>query len=284
MTWPTNPRVDDTAFTKIVWGPEASSRPVLEPVRQFRGVGTEIIIANSGALNTVRSEDNLAVIVRLHEEPAETSWIMSLVEKGGAEIKLGVTTSGQIVYGEAESPIGSARIAFGRHWYFIAVDHQRLYIFDFTANEWITPEAGESVSYKDLSGLNMEKVLFGAGNGETGNDLSFDIAAAAHWSNQFIAGQAKELVTAETLRDWSGIENKPDALWLFEQPNITSKLVDLTAGGANQTSREGTEIAVEPPPIPYGSIEPVREKEVEVVEGAGHPPPNVGQIIPRGGT
>ena len=77
-----------------------------------------------------------------------------------------------------------------------------------------------------------------------------DIAAAAHWASKALSdAECEALVTVGSLEGWAG--KAPSGLWLFNQVSLSDEVKDKTANGANQTSRSGTAVVAEPPPIPY---------------------------------
>ena len=77
-----------------------------------------------------------------------------------------------------------------------------------------------------------------------------DIAAAAHWASKALSdAECEALVTAGSLEGWAG--KSPSGLWLFNQVSLSEEVKDKTANGANQTSRSGTTVVAEQPPIPY---------------------------------
>ncbi|HET7443278.1 MAG TPA: hypothetical protein VFJ57_01325 [Solirubrobacterales bacterium] len=77
-----------------------------------------------------------------------------------------------------------------------------------------------------------------------------DIAAAAHWASKALSdAECEALVAVGSLEGWAG--KSPSGLWLFNQVSLSDEVKDKTANAANQTSRSGTTVVAEAPPIPY---------------------------------
>jgi hypothetical protein len=90
-------------------------------------------------------------------------------------------------------------------------------------------------------------VRFGQFN--DGDSLTGDFEAAAGWDSLvFATDGAVEAAGLElALANWQALN--PKGLWLFEQASITDPVLDLTAGGADQTFIEGTSISSSVPPV-----------------------------------
>ncbi len=87
------------------------------------------------------------------------------------------------------------------------------------------------------------------GSEKAGEYFKGNVAAIARWSVQLSKAEAEALGTARCLHDWR--LTSPTGLWLFNQAATTESVLDLTGGGANQTSVTNTSVVEEEIPIPY---------------------------------
>ena len=84
--------------------------------------------------------------------------------------------------------------------------------------------------------------------GSTGTDwFGGDIACAAVWNRQLSDVEMANL--AHTLQAWHA--SGPAALWLLDQGATTQKVIDLTGGGANESSLTGTSVSSNSAPFAY---------------------------------
>jgi hypothetical protein len=177
--------------------------------------------------------------------------------------------------------VSSLPIDFDDHWRLIVVTEGDFWVYDFTDQQWDNDGEGLvgalGTLFLDSDGL----FVFGQDDGGT-RPLGLDIAAAAVWPTEVSGANIKSLVAVDELRRWADVDDgqiqlkTPVAAWMFGQTNISTEVEDITGNGADQTSRSGTRVLLEPPPITYGrDVETVTVKE-------GTPPPSTGQLVPRG--
>lgn len=294
MAWPTTVTpVEDVPAVRRAFGPDATNTPVFQPVRRFTGVGDEEIECLPGALDAFAVGGYwIALVIRINAQTLDPQEVYTIIEleDGGQSYTLGIEGDGRWHEGTS---LGGGYISqyfvdledIVDHWLFVAHTNDGWFVHDLTTDEELAGGLRSGTDGGDLIGLGLDTaVRFGSEVGSGGDThhgtLNFDIAAAGVWLENWDTPNTHGLlISSETLRGWLEISPAPVALWLFEQIGITSRLLDISGGGAHQTSRVGTEVLGEAPPIPYGGVEPVVEKEII---DASTKPPTVGQLVPRG--
>lgn len=82
------------------------------------------------------------------------------------------------------------------------------------------------------------------------DDYKGDFAACICWASVLSDAEIESLTSKSALTEWLSV-GTPAGAWFFDQASTATELLDETAGGANQTTIEGTEVIGEEPPIPY---------------------------------
>lgn len=231
------------------------------PVRRFDGVD-DAIRASVGACN-LTGAFSMAALVRSdttgpwqgivsNRTTTETAW--ALQKKPAGVLSLEHETNG------SESKLS---VADDMRWYLLVVTKAtgtatpRFHRYDFSTKTW-THENG-NVSLGNRPTQAGGAIHFAEYTTASDNFMG-DFAAVAEWAGTALTdGQCESLVTASDIKKgWKALS--PSGLWCFDQAAVTTSVEDLTGNGANQTSRTGTEVVAEEPPIPY---------ELKPAEGKG---------------
>lgn len=131
----------------------------------------------------------------------------------------------------------------------------KYWYYRFSTGLWASSES--SAAFTSLRNVVPVEFQLGRWNGVGSEQFTGRYAAAAVFNYSLSEAEVKALATATSIQGWLAIGTGPKALWTFNQNLVTEEVKDLTGGGANEISREGTTVAAEEPPIPYGGPEVV---------------------------
>lgn len=234
------------------------------PIRRFDATDDQIAVSLGGC-NLASSAYSIAVLVR-PRAAEENTLIQFRDSKAEEQVEFGwepnrdpyLWTPGGSVLG---SEIGTPSL---NQWCILAVTKASgsakpsWHFYDFAS--WEHKEDGSSIG--NAPSLAGGSVLL-RGNYEFGE---CDLAAIAVWKANLNNSQVEALSAAKALGDWATL-NSPAAVWLFDQKSVSEAVNDRTAGGANQTSRTGTTVVEEEPPIPYAEEEEPEPSEIHAHAG-----------------
>jgi trimeric autotransporter adhesin len=135
-------------------------------------------------------------------------------------------------------------------WVFVAVSSNattahRIDKYVYNTNTWTqsTATAGSVAAATANATFRI-----GNWNGSADAGLQGEIAALVQYNAQLSLSQLQSM--AHDLNTW--LFYQPVGMWVLDQSATTQSVVDLTGGGANQTSQTGTTIGTGSPPIGYG--------------------------------
>lgn len=120
------------------------------------------------------------------------------------------------------------------------------YVYRYDTKVWTKKESNNSFTWV-FSGTAPAEIQFGRWNGT--EQFKGRYAAAAIFGKQLNEAELKELAEGSSIQSW--LTKSPKGLWMFNQPVVTEEVPDSTGNGADQSSREGTTVFAEEPPIPY---------------------------------
>ena len=244
------------------------------PVLNFNGSSDEVITA-LGSLD-LTGAFTIAVLARLDATGRAHTFINTRSSAAGDLIGLGVQANNAFVAdvsGDGLAAVTTGTAIAGR-WYLFATSKAagtvtpRLHLYDFTALSWSHANGGLTMG--NAATAAGGSVAFGRQRTNTWADasrnfLDGDLVAAAAWSASLSDGQVEALQTSSSLSGWTSLSS-PVAVWLFRGATVGDAVQD-TVGAADESSRSGTTVLAENPPIPYdptvstvGSGVLVREK------------------------
>lgn len=116
----------------------------------------------------------------------------------------------------------------------------RFHKYVYSSNSWTHENGGGTLA--NASGT-VNNVRFGEWEGI--DDFGGDLAVAAMWKRNLADGEVELL--AHSLTAWHA--SAPTALWTFDQSATTQNVLDLTGGGANQSSLTGTSVSSSSVPV-----------------------------------
>ena len=148
------------------------------------------------------------------------------------------------------------------------------YVYDFVKKEWIVKESKNTWNSK-AEGVPAE-IQFGRYN--AGEQFQGRYAAAAIFNKALTEEQVKSLISG-SIEDWLSLT--PVGHWMFNQTSVEEEVKDNTGNGANQSSRVGTTVTEEEPPIPYKGGTSAEVKAVPASLTLSFPTPVIvaGQVI-----
>lgn len=227
--------------------------------RTFDGVNDEFI-CSTGALSGM-TYGTIAVIFRC-DDFGLASGLFNPHNSGGTFLgALDVTAStGNVKWFSndgAQGPTISANI-----WYCLVARKAtgtataRFSIFNYTTSAWAHQNADRtSINWASPGASGTIRHSF-----QSSDDfIDGDIAVRAAWANSLpwsadSTGDANIVATGLNFSLMGWINAAPSALWVLDQSDTTQKIVDLTGGGANQTSLTGTTVSADAvPSFGYGA-------------------------------
>lgn len=121
----------------------------------------------------------------------------------------------------------------------------KYYYYRFSTKEWFSAESTSAFT-PAYTGTPSE---FQLGRWNSTEQFKGRYAAAMVYNKALSEAEVKALATAKSIEGW--LSTSPKALWTFSQKSVEEKVKDITGGEADETTREGTSVAEEEPPIPY---------------------------------
>jgi hypothetical protein len=108
-----------------------------------------------------------------------------------------------------------------------------------------TPGTWSHTNFGNLNDASNGPIAsFEVGNLGGGDKLDGKLAAVGLWNSVLTDNQIESLTAR--LSDWLALS--PVALWAFNQTDVATAVTDLTGGGANQSSINGTNVSADEPP------------------------------------
>lgn len=210
--------------------------------------GTFVVVARRGANSTFHT------LVGLHNSGGSNTLYVQLNPSNNLIIGSG---------GGEESSMFTTTTSDG--WCLLAVTKAsgsatpRFHRYVYSTNTWTHQDGGSSIDNGSSPGSGgTYRTAW-----QTGDLFNGDLAAVGIWDTPLSDAQIECL--AHSLMQWYGMS--PKAFWLFDQSSTTQPVMDLTGGGANQSSLTGTTVATLGAPIGYGH--PVLNATTALVSSGG---------------
>ena len=225
--------------------------------RTFTTASSEVIVTGLGALGFT-SNVTMASIVR--NDTGETSVRHSVVSVGDSNTKgyslVLEQTSGLIIAGSNGSVqvAGTLAATAATGWVLVAFTKAtgtatpRFHLYNYGTNTASHENAGGTLADPTTPVTRAQ-----IGRRQTTSTPRYyqgDIAAVGVWNAVLTDAQFEAL--AFSLSAWFAVQ--PKGLWLLDQSAVAQTVIDLTGGGANQSSITGTTLgAVSVPVFSYGA-------------------------------
>lgn len=140
----------------------------------------------------------------------------------------------------------------------------RFHKYVYSTNAWTHENGGGTLA--NASGT-VNNVRFGEWEGV--DDFGGDIAAVAMWKRNLSDAEVETL--PHSVMAWHA--TAPTAFWLFDQSLTTQAVIDLTGGGANQSSLTGTTVSTNSTPLSYGMVRAPATVAAASVDATAFPDP-----------
>lgn len=226
------------------------------PVRKFNGSSDGILTAAGGI--AAKEAITLAALVKVEESstygtiiaPYNSGLFIPEIFHNGANGEVGWYQNNP---SEVESVWAAAGLVPANGWVLLVATKAagttkpKFYRYVFSTGTLTSAEGSVTAGNRTVA---VSSVYIG-NNGGAGEYFKGLMGALAVWNVALTEAQVKELFGAASLEGWKSIAS-PQALWLFDQASVTEELQDII-GAADQTSRSGTTVAAEEPPIPYAA-------------------------------
>lgn len=144
--------------------------------------------------------------------------------------------------GSGAATTGASAVTTG-NWYLVALTKAsgsvaaRFHIYNYSTRAWSHADAAAIAN----SGTPATTIWVGGDvGGGVNNCFGGDMQVAGYWNTALTDDQVEALAN-DTLA-WA--RAKPTAWWTLSQPVVTDALVDVSGGGANESSRTGTLVSV----------------------------------------
>lgn len=234
------------------------------PVRNFTD-NSSFVKTSAGSFTTT-TDKTYAVLLRCDADP-EKFILYSSGEKLSDGIRF--TNAGRLDFWCAGSYLNTTIEIPDSKWLLVVIRKSfasgkaMASVYDFETKEWSHKESsGElTINERDIT----EFTLGALPTAPKANGANARIAAIFAKKAVLTVEQVESLASATALTDW--LELSPDALWFFNQAEVSEEVKDLTENGADQTKEQNSEVIEEEPPIPYeaegGEGEPTRRFDGE---------------------
>ncbi|MDG4826029.1 hypothetical protein O7635_29620 [Asanoa sp. WMMD1127] len=229
-----------------------SPEPALPYVRAFDGIDDEIV-TGVGALSAM-THGTVAFIMKRTGSGAVEAMFAPHSSDGTFRGEVGTSTGNAWQWYSGAASIGGALT--NNRWFFVVArkpagtSTPRFSSYDYTGGTW-----------QHVNGANARAAWTPAGVGGSikmsaaGSDFPLaKVAVRAAWSNALpfaadTAGDAAIEASGMHLSAAAWLTRGPNAMWLFNQADISTPVPDITGGGANQTAITGTSVdTTDPPP------------------------------------
>ncbi len=224
------------------------------PVRTFNGTSDNIRCA-IGACNV-----GFGTFVSLcRPTKNKEANILTLHNKAGsaATLDLWLNEEKLAFYNGASVLNSSIRVGTADGWQLLAWSKAtgtvkpKFYRYSFSKAEWTIVEGTTALA----NGSSVAEGTVRIGEFTGAEFFKGDIAISGIWSTALSEAEIKALVSVKALSEWKALFS-PSGIWEFKQQapvieEVIEEVIDATGNGANQSSRSGTTVTAEEPPIPF---------------------------------
>jgi len=220
--------------------------------RTFDG-SDDVLVCSAGGLSAIDGGPvTLAFIVKLND--TVNGSVINLRTSTGTEVCQINTDGGAYFFSTSAGFQNMGTASTADNWHLFAVTKAnasstpRAHKYVYDTNTWSHTNAGGNTNDGSAVGASGT-VQFGRLLG-TSEYWNGELAAAGVWDRVLTDTEVEQL--AHSLIDWHA--TTPKGLWVFDQADTGQKLLDLTGGGANESSITGTAVStVSLPTFTYGA-------------------------------
>lgn len=218
--------------------------------RFFDGTADDVIVSAGAVVGL--NYGAIAAIVRRNATGVWHSIAIVETAAAGGLYALEFTDGNQLNLNTDAGAGGSGSTAFTSTttWYFVAGEKAtgsvapRFHIYNYSTGAWTHENGGAAVN--NTTGTVGQTRI---GRWQTVDDYNGDIEVVGIWKNQtFTDAQWEASGLPFSLQAWYAL-GTPTAIWHLNQSATTQNVADLTGGGANQTTLNGTSVSTVHPPL-----------------------------------
>lgn len=220
--------------------------------RTFGGATTHVAVVSIGATNVVMGPGTIAAIIRITGSTPAASY--GLYHAGSASSGTSrwwfvISNADKLGLGfSASTPVSLTSVTSADGWLLVAASKAtgtvapRFHIYKYSTNAWVHENSAGTNANSGTPATNSR-----IGNvTEASNSFQGDIAVCGVWSVVLADDQVESLPF--TLAAWFTAA-QPKGLWVLDQDTTSQKILDISGGGANESSLTGTSVATTSVPV-----------------------------------